>query len=125
VSESPFSELGEIAPQQIWDGVVVRAVHGDRTTLGLIELAPGSLVPEHSHENEQMGVLVSGAVRFRIGDETRDLGPGATWRIRANVPHEVEAGPEGAVVVELFTPWRSDWTALERLPVAPPPWPWR
>jgi quercetin dioxygenase-like cupin family protein len=43
------------------------------------------------------------------------LGPGDTWRIPGGVPHEVTAGPEGALAVECFTPARDDWAALDRL----------
>jgi quercetin dioxygenase-like cupin family protein len=72
-------------------------------------------VPEHRHDNEQLGVLIRGSMRFRIGEETREFGPGASWRILSNTPHEVTAGPEGALAVESFAPARSDWAGLERL----------
>ena len=62
-----FDDIASIAPQQIWEGVVVRAVHGDSTTMALIELAPNSHVPEHHHVNEQVGVLVRGSFRLRVG----------------------------------------------------------
>ena len=121
-SPSPFADLEGMDAQRIWEGVVGRVVEGERVTLAVIELDPGSAVPEHSHENEQLGVLVAGHLEFRIGDETRRVGPGGTWSIPANVPHEVEAGPEGAVAVEVFAPARADWGALERLD-ARPRWP--
>jgi quercetin dioxygenase-like cupin family protein len=121
-SPSPFSDLDGLGAQRIWEGVVGRVVEGERVTLAVIELDPDSLVPEHSHENEQVGVLVNGLLEFRIGDETRRVGPGGTWCIPANVPHEVQTGPDGAVVVEVFAPPRADWATLERLD-APPRWP--
>ncbi len=121
--ESAFLDIGAVAPQQIWDGVVARAIHGDRVTLALIELAPNSLVPEHSHGNEQAGILVRGSFRFRVGDETREFGPGGTWRVRGGVPHEVEVGPEGALVVEIWSPPRDDWRDLERQEPRRPGWP--
>src|SRR5918996_4502955 len=49
---SAFDDIAGMTPQQIWDGVLGRSVHGERITLGVIELDPDSLVPEHSHENE-------------------------------------------------------------------------
>ena len=49
VGVSSFADLGAIGPQRIWNGVVVRAAQGERTTLGVVELEPGSHVPEHSH----------------------------------------------------------------------------
>jgi unsaturated pyranuronate lyase len=110
-----FGSTGTHEHIRIWDGVTVQAVEGDRTTLALVDLEPGATVPEHRHDNEQLGVLIRGAMRFRVGDETRDLAPGDTWRILSDTPHEVTAGPDGALAVESFAPARADWAALERI----------
>jgi quercetin dioxygenase-like cupin family protein len=118
---SAFEGIGQLDHLRIWDGVTAQAVEGERTTLAVVDLAPGATVPEHHHANEQLGVLIRGAMRFRIGDETRELAPGDTWRVLSDVPHEVTAGPEGALAVESFAPARADWAALERLPGRPVP----
>jgi quercetin dioxygenase-like cupin family protein len=120
---SGFDDLRKIGPQNIWSGVVVRAVHGERLTFGVVELSPGAVVPEHQHDNEQLGMVLQGSVTFRIGDETRELGPGETWSIPSNAPHEVKAGPEGAVVVDLFAPGRADWQEIEAQEPRPGRWP--
>jgi len=115
--------LPAVEPHLIWDGVVARVVESERVTFALVELEPGAVVPEHSHDNEQLGVLATGSVTFRIGQETRELGPGDAWSIPSNTPHEVTAGPGGAVAVEAFAPARVDWAALERGPATAPAWP--
>ena len=120
---SAFSDLGTVVPQQIWDGVVGRTVHGERVTFSLVELEPGVSVPEHSHENEQVGMVLSGSLTFTVGDETREVGPGQAWCITGHVPHSVVTGPEGAVVVEVFSPVRADWAGLEPAKPRPPRWP--
>jgi quercetin dioxygenase-like cupin family protein len=122
-SDDSFGDLASIAPQQIWEGVVARAVHGAQATMALIELAPNSHVPEHHHVNEQVGVLVRGSMRMRVGDETLELGPGSTWRIVADVPHEVHTGPDGALALEVWSPPREDWKALVGQEPRPPGWP--
>ena len=71
-----FDQLAGMQPLRIWDGIAARSVHGELVSFAVIELDPGSTVPEHRHENEQLGVLASGTMLFRIGDETRELGPG-------------------------------------------------
>jgi len=111
---SAFGGIDRLDHIRIWGGVTVQAVEGDRTTLAVVDLEPGANVPEHRHDNEQLGVLIRGAMHLRVGDETRDLAPGDTWRILSDVPHEVTAGPEGALAIECFTPVRGDWAALER-----------
>jgi len=120
---SAFDDLGAIGPQAIWSGVVVRAVHGERITLGVVELEPDSVVPEHSHENEQLGIVLSGSLSFRVGSETRELGPGGTWCIPADTPHEVVTGPDGAVVLDVFAPTRADWDQFEPQEPRPAVWP--
>jgi quercetin dioxygenase-like cupin family protein len=117
---SAFDDLREIVPLRIWDGVVGRVWSGEQAALAAVELDPDVVVPEHSHVNEQTGVLLRGSVRFRIGMETKELRPGSTWVIPANVPHQVDAGPEGAFLIELFAPPRADWGGLERLEPSTP-----
>lgn len=119
----PFEELERLAPLPIWDGVVARAVEAERLTLSVVELEADALIPEHAHENEQVGLLLQGSMRFRIAAEERDAVPGTTWSIPANVPHEVRVGPGGAVVVEVFAPRRADWDAVERPAPRAPRWP--
>jgi quercetin dioxygenase-like cupin family protein len=120
---SNLSELSEIAPKAIWDGVTARVVDGERITLAVVEIEPNGLVPEHLHPNEQLGLVLEGSLTFRIDGEVRELGPGGTWRILGDLPHEARAGTGGAVVVDVFTPIRSDWQELEDAPARPPRWP--
>jgi quercetin dioxygenase-like cupin family protein len=120
---SPFDDLGSSERLAIWDGVTARVVAGERSSFVVVELEPGAFVPEHSHDNEQLGICASGSATFRVGEETRELGPGDTWSIPSNVAHEVRVGPDGAVMIETFTPARSDWSELERLAPASPLWP--
>jgi quercetin dioxygenase-like cupin family protein len=120
---SVFGDVGAAEPLRIWDGVTGWTIDGERVTLALIELDAESVVPEHSHENEQVGILLHGSLTFTIGGEARELGPGATWRIPPHVPHEVTVGPDGASLVEVFAPGRADWGGLARVAGRRPAWP--
>src|SRR5262245_12279304 len=108
-----FDDLGSLPPQQLFAGYLARAIHGERITLAVVEVDPGAALPEHHHANEQLGMVLRGTMRFRIGDEEQELGPGQTWRIPPDVPHSAVAGPDGAVALDVFTPTRDDWTAIE------------
>ena len=91
--------------------------------MSVVELDPAAVVAEHSHENEQLGICLRGSIDFRVGDERRELGPGATWCIPAHTPHEATAGPNGAVVIDVFAPPRDDFRALMKLAHRAPRWP--
>jgi quercetin dioxygenase-like cupin family protein len=118
-----FDDLQDLPLLQVWNGVTARAVNGERLSFAVVELDPGGVVPEHQHEHEQLGMVIEGHIRFRIEDETRELGPGGMWTIPSNAPHEVTAGPEGAVVIDVFAPIREDWAGLDQAKPRTPRWP--
>ena len=120
---SAFEDVAAIPPQQVWQGILARPVHGERLTVALVELEPGAVVAEHSHGHEQLGLVLRGLMRFRIGEEERELGPGGTWCIPPNVPHSATAGPDGASVIDVFAPVRDDWNEIERQEPRPGRWP--
>ena len=120
---SAFDSLSSVHLQRIWDGVHARVVHGERQTFSVVELDPDRVVPEHHHDQEQLGMCLSGSLLFRVGDESRELRPGDTWSIPSNVPHEVHVGPEGAVVIDVFAPTRDDWREAPRADERAPRWP--
>jgi quercetin dioxygenase-like cupin family protein len=120
---SAFGSVSSLDLRRIWDGVHGRVVHGDSITLGVLELDPDSVVPEHRHEHEQLGMCLAGSLEFRVGDETKELRAGETWSIPSNVPHEVHVGPEGAVVIDAFAPTRDKWRSAERVGERAPRWP--
>jgi len=117
-------DIADVPLLEVWgEAVRARRIQGERITLAVVELAPNAVVPEHHHEAEQMGMVITGDVRFTVDGETRDLGPGGAWRILSNRPHDVVAGPDGAVVVDIFTPVRADWDSLPIVDGASPRWP--
>jgi quercetin dioxygenase-like cupin family protein len=122
---SNLENLADLPLLEIWgDAVRARRVEGERITLAIVELAPNAVVPEHRHAAEQLGMVIRGQMHFTVDGETRDLGPGGTWRILGDRPHDVVAGPEGAVVIDVFTPIRSDWADRPVVQPAPAPkWP--
>jgi quercetin dioxygenase-like cupin family protein len=89
-----FEDLADIAPQALAEGYLARAVHGERLTMAVVEVAPGAELPEHSHENEQFGLVIEGSVVFRVGADTKTLEKGGIWRIPSNTPHSVTGGDE-------------------------------
>ena len=119
---SNFRDLAAIPLTDIWTGVVARTIEEAGVTLAVLELGPNTDVPLHHHPNVQVGILVRGHLRFTIGDETREFGPGGTWTIPGGVPHGVAIGPEGAVVIEAFAPARDDWRQRPVLEPRAPIW---
>lgn len=105
----PVTRKGEARKLDRAPGVIVRILtDGDNITLVEVDLEPGSVVPMHTHVNEQSGTLMSGRMKFEIGDETFEVKPGDAWMIPSGVPHEVTT-IEKSLVIEAFSPPREDW----------------
>lgn len=82
--------------------------HGAHTLLTEFRLEKDSPLPRHSHPHEQIGYLVSGALRLTIGDETFAVRPGDAWCIPGGVEHEALV-LEDSVAIEVFSPVREDY----------------
>ena len=85
-----------------------KMIHGRTMTVAHIRLRKGAVVPTHSHPNEQVSMVESGALRFIISGEERVLRGGDTVLIPPDAPHMVEA-LEDSLAVDVFSPPREDW----------------
>jgi quercetin dioxygenase-like cupin family protein len=120
---STFQTLDRLRPHLIRQGITARAVNGERMTMAVIDLEPNVALPQHQHENEQLGFVIAGVITMRIGSEERELKAGNTYSIPSNVPHDAVAGPEGCTVADVFAPIRADWADLKRGEPSTPNWP--
>ncbi len=104
-----FCKKDQGQPRQLLEGVqLTTLVHGEKTLMGEFRLAKGAEIPPHSHPYEQTGIMISGKLRFKVGDESFDAEPGDSWCIHGGVEHTA-AVPEDSVVVEVFSPVREDY----------------
>jgi quercetin dioxygenase-like cupin family protein len=100
-----WAEIGE---DKLNDKLSRRMIHTAAMTIARLRLAKGAVVPLHSHVNEQVTMLESGALRFEMNGGEFVLKPGDALVIPPNVPHLVEA-MEDSTATDLFTPRREDW----------------
>ncbi|HEX8203111.1 MAG TPA: cupin domain-containing protein [Isosphaeraceae bacterium] len=108
-SDPYFVAAGTGSHHRIFPGVDIRTTAGRAMMLSVVTFEPGSVVPEHAHPHEQLGILISGRAEFTVGGITRVLGPGDLWRIPGGVPHAVVALDEPVVALDCFHPIRDDY----------------
>ena len=83
-------------------------VFGERSMLARIFLRKGAVVPEHSHDNEQITYLLEGALKFVVQGEEIMVRAGEVLVIPSQVPHSAEA-LEDTLDLDIFCPPRPDW----------------
>lgn len=92
------------------EGVERKAFSGDGATLALHRLMPGHEPRPHSHSYEQIVYILAGTIRFHVGDETHDIGPGGLMVIPSNIVHWGEViGDEPVLNLDVFTPRRPEY----------------
>jgi len=106
-----FYRWDDMPKEKLSETLDRRLITGDRIMISHVYLKKGSVVPRHSHENEQITYILEGGLRFWIGpDESQviDVLAGEVLHIPSMVQHKAEA-LEDTLDVDVFSPPREDW----------------
>lgn len=99
-----FNDLNQGIPRALAPGIETAVFPGDQAMFSVVDFAPGSAGSIHGHPEEQWGVLLQGS-GTRIQDGV-NVPIGDFWRTPGGVEHGFIAGPNGARVLDVFTPPR-------------------
>ena len=99
--------------EEVRRGVSRSGFRGDDVLLVMNKIEPGMDINPHRHPFEQVVYIVEGRVRFHIGDDVMEAGPGSLIRIPPDVMHYAEPiGDEPALNLDVFAPIRDDYRHL-------------
>jgi len=102
-------DLSQGISRTLADGLDARIFPGENVMLSIVSIGPNKSGEIHEHPQEQWGVMLEGSgVRIQDGVE-HDVQAGDFWQTPSNVSHGLEAGPEGAVVLDIFSPPRDEY----------------
>ena len=83
-------------------------ITGEKLMIARVLLKKGVVVPEHSHENEQLTYILEGALKFWIDGKEIVVHAGEVLCIPPHMPHKAQA-MEDTVDLDVFYPPRQDW----------------
>ena len=98
----------DIPSEPITASIARKYITGDRVTVAQFELKRGGVVPRHSHESEQVSMVLSGALRFVIDGRDVVVRAGEVLQLPSWLEHEVHV-LEDTFVIDVFSPVRQDW----------------
>ena len=103
----------ELAREAVRPGVTRSGFRGEQVLMVMNYLEPGMEVRPHSHPFEQIAYIVQGRMKFIVGDEVHELGPGGVIHIPPDVEHCGEPlGDELVMNLDVFSPIRDDYRHL-------------
>ena len=92
------------------EGMSTRVFAGDQAMISIVRIDPNQAGEVHSHPQEQWGLCLRGSgVRLQGGEEIA-VAKGDFWRTPGGVEHGFRAGPDGAVIYDVFAPPREEYT---------------
>ena len=101
----------DMPEERVTDVIGRKLITGDQMMLAHVYLKKDALVPQHSHHNEQLTYIISGALHFFIGENREQevvVREGEVLHIPSHVVHEARA-LEDTLDVDVFSPPRQDW----------------
>ncbi len=98
----------DITPEPMNPLLTRQYVSGEKSMAARILLKKGCVVPEHSHPNEQIALILSGALQFYVNGESIIVRAGELIVLPPNVPHSAVA-LEDTEDIDFFAPPRQDW----------------
>src|SRR3954462_3464383 len=110
-NQPTFYRWDDMPKERVSDQLQRRLITGDRMMLAHVYLEKGCIVPQHSHENEQLTWILEGCLRFWLGEdesEVVDVSAGEVLHLPSHLPHKAEA-LEATLDVDIFCPPRQDW----------------
>jgi len=104
-----FGKKSDDGYKEVLPGISIKTLcYGENTLMVEFLLKKGSILHEHKHINEQTGYLVSGKIRLYVNSVSKDLTPGDSWNISANILHKAEI-IEDSIAIEIFSPCRDEY----------------
>lgn len=100
--------IKNIKPKELAPGIQGYYAHGEKHTMGLVELKKGSIVPMHSHIHEQITFILEGQLDMNIGGVDYSLTNGMYHVIPSNVSHSAIAITE-CKLIDTFSPLREEY----------------
>lgn len=105
-----FGSLATLKEEKISDKITRKLVAGSQAMIVWWSVKAGARAAAHKHKHEQIFVMLEGKMEFRLGGETRTVGPGEIAVIPGGVEHEAY-WPEDTEVIDVFAPPREDFLA--------------
>jgi quercetin dioxygenase-like cupin family protein len=108
--------VSAIEAKQLINGYLARFIHTDNMTFSYVDVEKGKTLPEHSHHNEQVSIMLEGEFELTLEETPIRFGPGEVIVIPANAKHSGLAVTD-CRILDVFYPAREDYRKLGGLSV--------
>ncbi len=91
------------------EGVTTRIFPGHNAMLSVVRLKGDAESALHSHPEEQWGVVLEGDGVRTQDNVLHQVSAGDFWQTPGGMMHSFRAGPNGALLLDIFSPPRAEY----------------
>ena len=104
-----IDELETGIKRVLGEGISTRIFCGEQAMLSVVIIEANAKGKIHSHPEEQWGFLIEGSGIRIQGNEEIPIKKGDFWQTPGGVEHGIIGGPNGAKVLDIFSPPRDEY----------------
>ena len=104
-----IDELETGIKRVLGEGISTRIFCGEQAMLSVVTIESNAKGKIHSHPEEQWGFLIEGSGIRIQGNEEIPIKKGDFWQTPGGVEHGIIGGPNGAKVLDIFSPPRDEY----------------
>jgi len=104
----------DVSAVEFVPGLVFRPVVGDKLMANFVRFSPNTAAPVHTHEEEQISVVIEGEFEFELAGDVRIMRPGMAAVVPPGVPHGARTHDTSCFEIDVFHPPRRALLELTR-----------
>src|SRR5262249_10813334 len=101
-----------ISPIEIVPGLRFQPILGEGLLVNFVSFEPHTEAPMHTHEEEQVVVVLEGEIEFDVDGDVRTLRPGQVVHLPPHLPHAARPTDSPCYEMDIFCPPRRALVAL-------------
>lgn len=96
----------DVSAVEFVPGLMFRPVVGNKLMANFVRFSPNTVAPVHTHEEEQITVVIEGEFEFDLAGDVRIMRPGMTAVVPPGVPHGARTHDTSCFEIDIFHPPR-------------------
>ena len=113
VTPPQLMNWNDLPREMLRRGIERSAFGGENVLCQFAWVSPGAELRPHSHEFEQVVIVVEGDCLFHVGGVAHACGPGSLLRVPPKTEHFIEVvGDKPVFEIDIFAPVREDYAYL-------------
>ncbi len=113
ISPPRLMNWNELPKEVLRRGIERAGFGGENILCQFAWVSPGAEIRPHSHDFEQLVIVLDGQCLFHVGGVPHHCGPGSLLRVPPHTEHYIEVtGDKPVFEIDIFAPVREDYAHL-------------